>query len=120
MEINPSSYSFITKTKNKKTKIFIILTASIATSLAPGFAFGSLILLAPTPSKAEGGCPSGFYPAGGGYCRNIECFVGAVIAFAGKRDISAEETIKKYNKSCADNSGYQMLPVWGKTIIPQR
>jgi hypothetical protein len=24
-------------------------------------------------SKAEGGCPSGLYPVGGGYCRDIKC-----------------------------------------------
>ena len=88
--------------------------------VALGFAFGSLTLLAPTPSKAEGGCPNGFYPAGGGYCRNIECVVGIVYALAGKRDISAEQTIKKYNKSCGDINGNPAIPIWGQTIIPKR
>jgi hypothetical protein len=87
--------------------------------VALGFAFGSLTLIAPTPSKAEGGCPGGFYPVEGGYCRNIECVHEIVYALKGP-DTSALAAVRKYNKSCPNNYGNQTVPTWGQRLIPKR
>lgn len=83
--------------------------------LTPSLAFS---LVAPTSVSAEGGCPNGFFPIGGGYCRNIVCNTGTW----GKwnfGDEDAHKVMKKYNLSCG-------LPnpvvggMWGNSIIPKR
>ena len=78
-----------------------------------GFAFGSLTLIAPTPSKAEGGCPNGFLPIGGGYCRNIVC-----PAFFGDTDPNTEPYMRKYGLSCYN--GKLQRGLWGSQTIPMR
>jgi hypothetical protein len=112
--------------------IFCLLTALSQVKLkkvllALGFALSSLTLIAPTPSKAEGGCPGGFYPESGGYCRNIICIDtirnGATgqLVILGRRDISAEEAVRKQNKSCGNNiAGNPRFPNWGDKYLPKR
>ena len=97
--------------------------------VALGFAFGSLTLIAPTPSKAEGGCPNGFYPIGGGYCRNIVCKPGYLGSGFGDQDAIA--TLQKYGQSCNPKSELEILSlaqrgggwpitVWGNQTLPMR
>ena len=64
------------------------------------------------PVKAEGGCPKGFFPIGGGYCRNIVC---KGYGFATEQ--STIPVMKKYGYACpvVGNIGN-----WGTTIIPMR
>lgn len=95
--------------------IFCLLTALSQVKLkkvllAFGFAFSSLTLIAPTPSKAEGGCPKGFFPIGGGYCRNISCGGPPL-------DQDAENTLQKYKKACGYGAWYAH---WGNQTIPMR
>jgi hypothetical protein len=62
-------------------------------------------------SKAEGGCPNGLYPAGGGYCRNIICVPEMSYD---NQDKAAFETLMKYNKRCNGTSAY-----WGNLMVPK-
>ncbi len=80
----------------------------------------------PSSVNAEGGCPKGTFPAGGGYCRNIVCdtsqryipgwgnragyYIGN-----GANDPDAIETLEKYNLSYSAG-----LTKWGQTYIPMR
>ena len=63
-------------------------------------------------SKAEGGCPSGFAPIGGGYCRNIVC--KSIMNAAPDHDLQAQ--LSKYNWKC---SGVSFLH-WGNQVIPKK
>lgn len=84
--------------------------------VALGFAYGSLTLIVPTPSKAEGGCPKGFFPIGGGYCRNIVCPAGNQY-----NDWDTEPTMKKYGYTCPVGIGQQWnVGKWGNQTIPMR
>lgn len=103
--------------------------------LALGFAFSSLTFIAPTPSKAEGGCPQGFYPVGGGYCRNIVCAQGYVGA-ARDNDQSAIEMLNKFGQSCnseeymmslvmqsmagGGRNAHMRRTIWGNQTLPMR
>lgn len=84
--------------------------------VALGFAFGSLTLIAPTQSKAEGGCPKGFFPIGGGYCRDIVCPADTRYI-----DWTTEPTMKKYGSTCPLAVGLQgNAGKWGNQTIPMR
>lgn len=86
--------------------------------VALGFAFGSLTLIAPTPSKAEDGCPNGFFPIGGGYCRNIVCTENSA-----DWDPNTEPVMKKYGLSCYKGrkpQGQNERGLWGSQTIPMR
>jgi len=65
--------------------------------------------------RAEGGCPDGFFPAGGGYCRNIVCpeYFGCLH----HNDASAIETLQKYGRQCTSNMG--MCIQWGDKMVPK-
>ena len=83
----------------------------------------SVSLLTSLPAKAEGGCPKGLFPVGGGYCRNIVCNVGF--------DASTLPMMKKYGVICP---GRELLlkisredpdllyygGVWGNMMVPMR
>ena len=81
--------------------------------VALGFSLGSLTLIAPTPSKAAGGCPDGFVPVGGGYCRNIICPRLGNNVYV---DEKATSSMKKYGLNCPGWAG----GAWGNKMIPMR
>jgi hypothetical protein len=58
--------------------------------------FFPFLLLNPQQSKAEGGCPKGLFPAGGGYCRNIVC-----VDTGQNYDRDTQAIMKKYNLRCS-------------------
>jgi hypothetical protein len=72
-----------------------------------------------SPAKAEGGCPSGFVPIGGGYCRNIVCPQSNILAVA---DRDTEPVMKKYGLKCSVPPGIYQIDFgkWGDQIIPKR
>lgn len=80
--------------------------------VALGFALGSLTLIAPTPSKAQGGCPDSFVPIGGGYCRNITCPYSS-----DNFDDSTKPYMIKYNLKCGTSL---KVGGWGNQTIPMR
>jgi hypothetical protein len=93
-------------------------------------------------SKAEGGCPNGLYPAGGGYCRDIVCTqqyqtgsyqvgygqqkpnggvctsqycTGSITRSTGARnDVTAESTLTKFNQQCSSGATN-----WGNILVPK-
>jgi hypothetical protein len=62
-------------------------------------------------AKAEGGCPKGFYPVGGGYCRNIVCDIRLTTL----PDLDAQKTLESYKQDC---SGARAK--WGNMLVPKR
>jgi len=70
------------------------------------------------PAKAEGGCPKGLFPVGGGYCRNIVCprFASNGILVP-HPDESTKPVMKKYNLQCL---GGFVAGVWGNMMVPMR
>ena len=68
----------------KKTGIFAWIFTATLFSVSP---------LTSLPAKAEGGCPKGLFPVGGGYCRNIVCVEGSF-------DSSTVPIMKKYGALC--------------------
>jgi hypothetical protein len=95
--------------------------------LALGFAFSSLTILTPTPSKAEGGCPKGFFPRGGGYCRNIICLEPENIGDISIFDFDTKPYMKKYGLTCPFihlvNGKVETtvnMGKWGNQMIPMR
>ena len=95
--------------------------------------FFPFLLLNPQHSKAEGGCPKGLFPVGGGYCRNIVCVEGSF-------DSSTVPVMKKYGAICPGREGrvalYEALTTagggkidpdakyfggsWGNMMVPMR
>ena len=75
------------------------------------------MLIAPNAAKAEGGCPSGLVPVGGGYCRNIVCpkVTGNGVDWS-KRDESTKPYMKKYNLRCP----IVEYGMWGNMMVPMR
>jgi hypothetical protein len=85
----------------------------------------SVLPLTSLPAKAEGGCPKGFFPVGGGYCRNIVCDVGF--------DSSTVPIMKKYGIICQSREFAARLKIqfsdpdfkyyggtWGNMMVPMR
>lgn len=72
-------------------------------------------------SKAEGGCPSGFVPVGGGYCRNIVCpkirMTPNDPPMTKTYDNSTRAPMEQYNLSCGFMGKWG---AWGDTMIPMR
>lgn len=87
----------------KKTGIFAWIFTATLFSVSP---------LTSSPAKAEGGCPEGLFPAGGGYCRNIQCINPPTNR---PSDESAVSTLKKYNRSCPT-----VFTNWGNLYVPMR
>lgn len=85
----------------------------LALLFVPAFA------ISPIKSSAEGGCPDGTFPAGGGYCRNIVCREANFYRYAAGLDSGddpkAAAMLKKYNKVCSLG-----FAAWGDLIIPKR
>ena len=104
--------------------------------------FFPFLLLNPQQSKAEGGCPKGLFPVGGGYCRNIVCvsrttqvwnpdswvssgpynnqrtygmYEDRVTNFD---DPDAVKTLTKYKKECSYSAA--KAAKWGNTYVPMR
>jgi hypothetical protein len=87
--------------------------------------FFPFLLLNPQQSKAEGGCPNGLFPVGGGYCRNIVCVEGSF-------DSSTIPVMKKYGAICPGREFLTLLAhpdlkdskhyggSWGNMMIPMR
>jgi hypothetical protein len=96
--------------------VFKMKSSLLGIFLTPSLAFS---LVAPTSVSAEGGCPNGFVPVGGGYCRNIVCITGNMQAAFLNGEEDAQLAMKKYNLSCGFPN-----PVfggkWGNSIIPKR
>ena len=93
----------------KRTGIFAWIFTATLFSVSP---------LTSSPAKAEGGCPQGLYPAGGGYCRNILCPRATAMGLSPSPDKSTKAVMIKYNIECVNNriwDGY-----WGNTIVPMR
>jgi hypothetical protein len=65
------------------------------------------------PAKAEGGCPNGFFPIGGGYCRNIVCNFYTGCGLSEAKD--AIQNLKQYGTSCGLS-----CTQWGDQTIPMR
>jgi hypothetical protein len=88
-------------------------------------------------AKAEGGCPKGTYPVGGGYCRDIVCvpmftqvwdpnswvteghggrrygrYVSRATTFS---DPDATKTLHNYNQSCSGSAAK-----WGNMMVPKK
>ena len=89
--------------------------------------FFPFLLLNPQQSKAEGGCPKGLFPVGGGYCRNIICapVMGQVWdpnsmvtedRVVNVADPDAEKTLGQYKLSCPVYAAAK----WGNTLVPKR
>lgn len=76
----------------------------------------SLGLLAPVGAKAEGGCPKGFVPIDGGYCRNIIC--------SSTPDFSTAASMQKYGLSCGSVPAFgfpgTQVGSWGNLIVPKK
>ena len=70
------------------------------------------ILFSSQESKAEGGCPNGFAPIGGGYCRNVVC--KSIYNAVPDRDLQLK--LSKYNWKC---DGVSFLH-WGDQVIPKK
>jgi hypothetical protein len=72
-------------------------------------------------TKAEGGCPSGMVPVGGGYCRNIVCpqirWFSNQPPMTQKYDESTKGPMKKYNLKCEDMGNFG---AWGDIMVPMR
>lgn len=68
----------------KKAGLFAWIFTATLFSVSP---------LTSLPAKAEGGCPSGMVPVGGGYCRNIVCVDNMW-------DTNTEPVMKKYGLTC--------------------
>ncbi len=88
--------------------------------VALGFALISQTLVAPNSSRAEGGCPNGFVPIGGGYCRNIVCPQSNILANA---DSDTEPVMAKYGLRCpVQGTGGMSFGIgkWGNQLIPKR
>jgi len=77
-----------------------------------------------TTANAEGGCPRGFFPIDGGYCRNIVCRESN--GCANYADADARETANKYGAKCTikvygmDSGMESPCYNWGNNIIPKR
>jgi hypothetical protein len=75
-------------------------------------------------AKAEGGCPRGFFPIDGGYCRNIVCRES--YGCANYADADAKQTANKYGAKCTvkvygmDSGMESPCYHWGNNIIPKR
>ena len=76
-----------------------------------------------SPAKAEGGCPKGLFPAGGGYCRNIVC--------DGWGEKSTVPIMMKYGVTCpvgtlrklqGESSPEEIYAGgnWGNLMVPMR
>jgi hypothetical protein len=87
-----------------------------------GLFLGFLPVVATTwisPSIAEGGCPDGLFPVGGGYCRNIVCIKSGFGGQYGQivtGDASAQGTLEKYNRECPMYHAVR----WGDMMVPKR
>lgn len=77
----------------KKAGLFTWIFTATLFSVSP---------LTSLPAKAEGGCPKGLFPVGGGYCRNIVCLEGG-------SDSSTVPMMKKYGVVCPNREGTTML-----------
>ena len=65
-------------------------------------------------ASAEDRCPSGTFPVGGGYCRNIVCDPYVLHDHLWP-DTEPMRLLKISGLSCPTG-----LPVWGQTYIPMR
>ena len=99
--------------KLKSVALFQMKKAGLFTWVFTATLF-SVLPLTSLPAKAEGGCPQGLYPAGGGYCRNIWC---PQFGDGGTPEESTKAVMKKYNLECYNLFGYG---AWGNTIVPMR
>ena len=88
----------------KKAGLFTWIFTATLFSVSP---------LTSLPAKAEGGCPKGLFPVGGGYCRNIVCPT-SYNAFT-KADPSAKKVLDKYNQKCP-----LAFVEWGNIYVPMR
>jgi len=75
------------------------------------------LIAEPKPLIAAGNCPDGFFPIGGGYCRNIVCRQFNVYLYT-PDDKDAIATLKKWGASCGDPDF--MVTKWGNQVIPMR
>ena len=79
----------------------------------------SVLPLTSLPAKAEGGCPRGLFPVGGGYCRNIVCMDDLMELY--RHMDTFKETgpiLKKYNLNCGFAN--DMGGLWGNMMVPMR
>jgi len=73
--------------------------------------------MAPTPSKAERGCPNYFLPIGGGYCRSVECTPNTDHDYP---DMELSKQAEKLGWKCPGNYGQLPWVRWGSQTIPMR
>jgi hypothetical protein len=93
----------------KKAGLFTWIFTATLFSVSP---------LTSLPAKAEGGCPKGLFPVGGGYCRNIVCTSPTNF----NRDNTTRPYMEKYGLSCPDGVLGNMTSagVWGDMMVPMR